>query len=442
MVKERKYKKKRKIIFLTGLMMLACSAVGVGYVSSRPIVLEFGMFVGSNWDVANANSYEIVDKVIEQFEREHPGVKIHYTSGIRKSDYSEWLAQKVLKGEMPDVAMILSDDFEQLVSLGMLQNLDEYTKKDKGFDVNEFYKSSLRIGMCKGNQYALPYEIVPMLMFVNKSLLNREGFMVPRDDWTWDDLYAICSTITKDTDQDGIIDQFGTYNYRWTELVYSNGGQLFNQDGSQIYLIDSKVIDSVKFLKKLVELNKGVKVTQSDFDAGKVAFMPLSFAEYRTYKTYPYKINKYTTFKWDCITMPAGESGDNLSEINALLMGISSQSKHKELAWQLLKMFIYNEEVQMDIFRYSQGASPLKVVTESKEAEQILREDTGDGEKVIDTSVLSHIIENGVSTPKFPQYRQSVALATGEVEKILSEEKDVENTLKITQRTIELLLQK
>ena len=117
-------------------------------------------------------------------------------------------------------------------------------------------------------------------MFVNKSLLKQEGFLVPEDNWTWDDLYTICSKITKDTDGDGIIDQFGTYNYGWTELLYSNGGQLFNQEGSQVYLTDQKVIDSIKFLKKLLELNKGVKVTQNDFDAGKVAFMPLSFAEY------------------------------------------------------------------------------------------------------------------------------------------------------------------
>ncbi|PHV70122.1 ABC transporter substrate-binding protein [Sporanaerobium hydrogeniformans] len=423
-------------------MIFSCVMGYLVYLSQKPIVLEFGMFVGSNWDVANANSYVIIDKVIEQFEKEHPGVTVHYTSGIRKSDYSEWFAQKVLKGEMPDVAMILSDDFDQLVSLGVLQNLDELSKKDRSFEPSKFYQSALKIGSYEGGQYALPYEIVPMLMFVNKSLLNDEGFMVPEENWTWDDLYEICSKITKDTDNDGRIDQFGTYNYGWSEAVYANGEKLFNEDGSEVYFTDKKVIDSIKFLKKLTELNKGVKVTQNDFDAGNVAFMPLSFAEYRTYKAYPYKIKKYSTFKWDCITMPSGESGDNLSEVSALLMGISSHSKHKKLAWELLKMFTYNEAFQMDIFRYSQGASALKAVTNSKEAEQILSEDTDDRERVIDTRLLHNVIENGVITPKFPQYRQIMALAGGEVDKILSDEKDVESTLKITQRTVESLIQK
>ncbi len=435
-------KLRMKVYLFIGILFLGSMVGLLTYLVNRPITLEFGMFVGSNWDVANANSYIIIDKVIEQFEKEHPGVTVHYTSGIRRSDYSEWLSQKVLKGKMPDVAMVLADDFEQLVDLGVLQNLEGLAKQDKDFDANKFYQNALKIGLYENKQYALPYEIVPMMMFVNRSLLKKEGFMVPNDDWTWEDLYEICSKVTKDRDGDGRIDQFGTYNYRWSEAVYSNGGQLFNQEVGEVYFTDQKVIDSVKFLKRLTELNQGVKVTQDDFDAGNVAFMPLSFAEYRTYKAYPYKIKKYSTFKWDCITMPAGESGDNLSEVNALLMGISSQSKHKKLAWELLKMFTYNEEAQMDIFRYSQGASALKAVTNSKDIEQILSEDTDERENVIDTRVLNNVIANGVITPKSPEYRQIMALAGGEIDKILSDEKDVESTLKITQRTVESLIKK
>ena len=55
-------------------------------------------------------------------------------------------------------------------------------------------------------------------------------------------------------------------------------------------------------------------MTQEDFNKGNVAFMPLTFAEYRTYKTYPYRIKKYTKFQWDCITFPAGKEGKTVPE--------------------------------------------------------------------------------------------------------------------------------
>lgn len=70
-------------------------------------VLEFGMFTGSNWNVASANSFVIFDKAIARFEKEHPGVKIHYYSGISKDDYSEWFSRKLLAGKEPDVFMVL-----------------------------------------------------------------------------------------------------------------------------------------------------------------------------------------------------------------------------------------------------------------------------------------------------------------------------------------------
>ena len=86
----------------------------------------------------------------------------------------------------------------------------------------------------------------------------------------------------------------------------------------KIDLYQHNVVEAVKYLKSLYALNQGQQVTQKDFDSGNVVFMPLSFADYRTYKTYPYRIKKYLNFQWDCITFPAGKNGGNISEVNTL----------------------------------------------------------------------------------------------------------------------------
>ena len=404
------------------------------------VTLEFGMIAGSNWDVANADSCVIIDKAIEKFEKNNPGVKVHYYSGIPKDDYSEWLTRKMLKGEMPDVFMTLSNDFDKMVSLGMLENLDDLIQADTTFDSERYFSTALAYGEREGHQYALPFETVPTLMFVNKTLLNKEGFAVPENDWTWDNLTRICERVTKDTDGDGKIDQFGTYNYDWTEALYSNGGQLFDEDGKKCYLNSANVAEAVKFVESLNAFNDGEKVTQEDFDGGKVAFMPLSFAEYRTYKSYPYKIKKYINFQWDCITLPAGPNGSNVSEVNSLLIGISEKSRHKQLAWEFLKTLTYDEEIQLNIFRNSQGASVLKTVTGSKEAEEILKRDTEEGDKIIDNELLSKVIENGMVTPRIAQYEDALAMAEGEVLKIYEDEKNVDSSLKIAKITLEHFL--
>ena len=436
-----KLNKKNMAVLVAALLCIA-GLVIYGQNIRRPQVLEFGMFGDSYWEVANADGYVIIDKAIKKFEKLHPEIKIHYYSGIPKDDYEEWLARKILKGDAPDVYMILSEDFSHMVSLGLLENLDKEIQEDKSVEIRDYYETSLEAGKIDDRQYALPYETVPTLMFVNKTLLEKEGIPVPDADWSWDDLYRICKKVTKDLDGDGRLDQFGTYNYGWLEALYSNDGKIFDPQGKKCYLTSERTEESVRFIQRINELYQGEKVTRETFDAGNVAFMPLSFAEYRTYKTYPYKIKKYSDFQWDCITLPAGSMGDNISRVDSLLIGISSESRQKDMAWEFLKMLTNDREIQMELFRYSQGASVLKEVTNSKEAEEILKKDTEKSDKIIDHNLLNQVIMNGRVVKEFPKYKEAMALAEGEVSKLYDSSTNVESALKITQRMVTNLLEK
>ena len=422
-----------------GTALLLCGAAWAG--RQKETILEFGMITGSNWDVANANSFVIIDQAIERFETEHPGVKIHYYSGVRKDDYSEWFSRKLLAGKEPDVFMVLGTDFNQFSSMGVMKNLEPLMEKDPDFDEEKYFSSSLRSGQHGEVQYALPYETVPTLMFVNKTLLAKEGIAMPNPDWNWDTMYSICQKTTKDLDGDGVLDQFGCYNFGWMDAVYSNGGEIFEADGKESNFTDEKVVESIQFVRRLNDLYQGQKVTQEDFNAGNVVFMPLTFAEYRTYKTYPYKIKRYANFQWDCITMPAGYQGGNLSQVDSLLIGISAHTKHEQLAWEFLKLLTYDEKIQTEIFRSSQGASVLKKVTESKEMESIVQEDMEESDTVISGRLLGRIIEEGQIEPQFKRYEQALALADSEIGQILENDETIDSSLKILQRTVNSYLQ-
>ena len=432
-------KKAFACLAVLGTALLLCGAAWAG--RQKETILEFGMITGSNWDVANANSFVIIDQAIERFETEHPGVKIHYYSGVRKDDYSEWFSRKLLAGKEPDVFMVLGTDFNQFSSMGVMKNLEPLMEKDPDFDEEKYFSSSLRSGQYGEVQYALPYETVPILMFVNKTLLAKEGIAMPNPDWNWDTMYSICQKTTKDLDGDGVLDQFGCYNFGWMDAVYSNGGEIFEADGKESNFTDEKVVESIQFVRRLNDLYQGQKVTQEDFNAGNVVFMPLTFAEYRTYKTYPYKIKRYANFQWDCITMPAGYQGGNLSQVDSLLIGISAHTKHEQLAWEFLKLLTYDEKIQTEIFRSSQGASVLKKVTESKEMESIVQEDMEESDTVISGRLLGRIIEEGQIEPQFKRYEQALALADSEIGQILENDETIDSSLKILQRSVNSYLQ-
>lgn len=198
---------------------------------------------------------------------------------------------------------------------------------------------------------------------------------------------------------------------------------LFNEDGTKSYFGDKKVEEAVSFIQKLDKLNNGYRVTSKDFDDGKVAFHPLLFSEYTTYKTYPWKIKKYSGFEWDCIKLPAGENGENISEVTTLLMGINSKTKKEQLAWEFLKTLTYDEDVQKEIFKYSQGVSVLKNVTNSEEVIEELSKSTPNG-SYIDMTLLNEIMESGIVSPRFRKYNSVMDMADNMINQAINDEDD------------------
>ena len=400
--------------------------------------LRLAMFGGSNWDVAARDSYEVMEDIVSLFEKENPEIDIKYETGVLKDDYSEWLSEKILSDEAPDLMFIVKSDFNKFVDLDILQELDEYIKDDSEFDEKKIYASVMETGKINGKQYGLPVEAMPYLMFVNKTLLSEEGIEVPSDDYTFEDLYKICSRVTKDTDDDGIIDRFGIYKYSWRDAAAANNASVFSEDGKTCNFTSDEIKEAITFMNSLELVNNGQTVTQEDFDEGKVAFMPLTLAEYRTYKTYPYKIKKYSDFRWDCIPMPRGSAGDNKSRIDALNIAMSSRSMNKDLAWKFMKFLSSDEKVQKKIYEKTSSASVMPSIMESNMEEAILEDEENESEWLVHSEMIGSTLKNGSAEMRFDAYEGAMSLADSEINRIISNglETDIEGSLKNLQAEI------
>ena len=381
-----------------------------GCLGKKETVLTIGVYSGSYWNTPNGNCYEVLDEAIDMFEAAHPGVKVEYVSGIPSSDYSEWLAGQIMTGTEPDVYFVLPEDFDLLVSSGALAQLDERIAADPEFDTGVYYEPCLRSGQSGGNQYALPHESVPTILFVNKTLLETNGIAMPDNNWTWEDFYSICQQIT-DVDAR----QYGVYGYTWLDAVYSNGASLFSEDGRSCYLSDGKVLEAIQFTRRLTDLNAGYSVTARDFDEGRVAFCPLLYSEYRAYQPYPWRVKKYSAFEWDCVTMPAGAGGSNLSELHTMMLGISSRTRHEDLAWEFCKLLSIDEEVQRKLYTHSHGISPLRAVAEDPELLMQIHSDIPEGSG-FSPEMIHQIMSNAVVAPRFNAYSQAMIMAEQAIE--------------------------
>jgi len=404
-------------------------------------VLRLGFMAGSYWDAPSGNCYAVIDAAIERFETKYPYVRVEYTSGILKRDYSEWLAEQLIQGKEPDVYMVLPEDFETFCGLGALRPLDKFMERDSEAAYENFYPAALASGLSDGVQYALPYECVPTLMFVNKTLLKKEGISLDSTDWTWDSFYDICRKVTRDADGDGIIDQFGSYGYTWRDALTANAGTLFSDDGRKCLIAEPQAVEAVAFCQKLAALYENCDISSQDFDQGRVVFRPFLFSDYRTYQPYPWRIKRYSGFEWDCIQMPHGPSGNSSSELSMVMAGISSRTHKTSLAWSFLKELTCSDETQTMLYTDSHGASALRRVTQSPITREILRQDTP-GESHLGLEMLSDVMEKAVSAQHFPNYGQALLLAENLIDSAMQDEHNLTLQLQRAQRTLDDFLQK
>ena len=407
---------------------------------SRPKMLMVGIFAGNNWDVPQGEPYAIIDAVIKDFEAENPGISVKYVSGIKKEDYSEWLAEKFISGEEPDIFFILAEDFNLYASMGGLMNLNGFIATDKNFSAEVYYPAAFNFGKYENISYALPCESTLTFMFVNKTLLAQENIALPKNDWTWDDFLNICRRVTRDIDGDGVPDQCGCYDYSWQDAAISNGMKFFRDDGKASYFADSRMEASIKFIMELRDVSGGFAISPKDFDVGRVAFRPFTFAEYRTYKPYPWRIKKYTSFEWDCIKMPAGKSGGNISVMDTLLIGMSARTRHKDLAWALLKKLCYDVKTQQLILEKSQALPVRRDVIISAKAAEIFSWETREN-AAITPAEISDAMDAAIMPFKFKNYKNAMLYADNELTKIIAGVVPFNNSLNKLQKEINARLQ-
>ncbi|RKV93575.1 MAG: extracellular solute-binding protein, partial [Streptococcus sp.] len=270
----------------------------------------------------------------------------------------------------PDLFMVPENDFSMLASTGALKSLDTLLKDDER---RVFYPVAYEAGQYQGVSYALPVESNPIMMCVNKDLLEKEGISIPESGWTLEDFYEICKKVTKDTNGDGVVDQYGITDYTWQQALVAYGGHLTDKSG--INVDSSEMHQALAFMSKLDMLSQHYKVTSNDFDEGRVAFYPMSLAQYRTYKPYPYHVSKYSSFSWTCIPMPTANNQVMGTQVKTSLFAMSSNTSQEKLAWEFMLLLSQDKESQQALFEKSQGTSVLPSVVKSQQSRAILQAD-------------------------------------------------------------------
>lgn len=424
---------------LAALLAAAAWAFLIGPASSAPITISFAVYSGNNWGVPDGRAYAIYDRAKEMFEArpENAGIRIKLITGTLYRDYSEWLAQAVLKGREPDLFMVKDEDFNILAPVGILEDLRPYMRRDRSFRPSSLYPKALEAGSLAGAQYSLPISVVPSFLMVNKTLLNREGLRIDLEDWTWERFYRICRALTKDSDGDGVVDRFGVYGYSWQNAFYTNDQTLFSPDGGRTAFSDEALEETLEFMKRLYSLDRGAVAKESDFDLGRAGFKTFNLSGYRTYGTYPYRILKYSNFEWEVVPFPSGPRGHSMSRLYTVQVGMGSRSRHKEEAYRFLSFIAGNEAFQRRIWRET------SVLPANRNVIAELRLEGGGGEndeRLLAFLADNHIMENLYVEPAFKWYADMKIRVDDQVFKMIAADQNIRSGIPALRKDIDRLL--
>ncbi|MEU6260044.1 extracellular solute-binding protein [Streptomyces sp. NPDC047043] len=145
-----------------------------GDVTLKLVAADYG-------DSAANGSQKYWDKLVEEYEAKHPGVKVE-VSVYSWNDVDRKVKELVDAGKAPDMAQIGA--YSDYAAKGLLYSADDLLSITTQAD---FASQLVTAGQVKDVQYGLPFAASTRLLFYNKTLFKAAGLTPPK---TWNELAA------------------------------------------------------------------------------------------------------------------------------------------------------------------------------------------------------------------------------------------------------------
>lgn len=219
-----------------------------------------------------------VGAAVKAYKEEY-GANVEY----KQYDYSVYnnkLVQMVAGGNAPDLIFAYWGDMPRLAAIELIQPVDSLLDVSK-----QNLPELMNTYMWKGKHYAGTVQQVqtPLLWF-NKSLMEKEGIdKTPYDlykegNWNWNTFLELGKKLTRDTDGDGEIDQWGFNSINKSCFRWSNNAPMVRtSDSGAVSIVwkEEPYIRAEKFMQQIrfddVIMPQDMSISTEQFGSGKLA---------------------------------------------------------------------------------------------------------------------------------------------------------------------------
>lgn len=230
-------------------LVVAIAMLG-GLVSAQSSIDYLGSW---SFNEAEAELVEVCERQLD--------IRVNYTpfSGTGVADLMTELRGLATARRLPDVFWMSSGFVDEFAADGLLYNLQPLVDRDvmpesENWNTGAF-DAARTPDKTTGDMHAFPIYFVETVLYYNKAMFDEAGLEYPTATWTWDDFLTAAQALTKDDNDDGLIDQYGYYGFgRYAHVeswVYQNGGALLNATRDR-FEPNEQAVEAINFMNALI----------------------------------------------------------------------------------------------------------------------------------------------------------------------------------------------
>ena len=238
--------RKSRITLLMVLVLLLMGTLIQAHAQSKVTITL------STW--TGVNEAAELQKILDKINTENTDFEIVHQPF--PSDYMTQVKTQIAGGSAADLYWIGNEDLA-LASEGVFMPLTDCVKDaapQTAGDVSDYYPDIISTAMQDDVLYGLPWIAQPVVVYYNKSLFDAAKLDYPKAGWTWDDFMATAKELTKDTDADGKIDQWGFTANGWPPpqmFVWQAGGEVIGTDLTSSPIDSPEALDAWNYYLQL-----------------------------------------------------------------------------------------------------------------------------------------------------------------------------------------------
>ncbi|WP_407343211.1 ABC transporter substrate-binding protein [Pengzhenrongella phosphoraccumulans] len=194
--------------------------------SDQPVTISFW----NGWTGGAAPV--LVPKLVKEFNDSHPNITVKDVP-MEWGDISAKMPLAVKAGKGPDVSVAHGDDLATYAAQGLLLKSDDIVKT-LGYSASDFPDGVFDAGNYAGAQYAIPWSVTPLGLYVNKAVLTTAGLdpaAIPTDQASY--LTVLDALKAAGVQGEWVDGYVFTGTFEFESLLWQFGGDLYNKDVSK-----------------------------------------------------------------------------------------------------------------------------------------------------------------------------------------------------------------